>query len=301
MKRQILVCVLVFYGLINGTAEERRTIEEISYDIFRYPNNIPLYFERANAYIDLERYSDALSDITMILTLEPSAEHFAERSKVYYDAFYSHNMINDPNRALLLQHAMQDINRAIELNPNVGDFYRRRGEYCMELDDFGQGIEDTTSAIKLDPQNSEAYALRGCCYLMIDQFQKCLKDTSAALALGSTVSRVFYWRSMAYANLEEIEQALHEINHAIVMGPDSSDYYRVRSILYNQTGNYREALNDLTEYFKGVREPSGNDYKGMGSIYQGLANQEKDIVKKAEYQRKAEENFAIAERMGETR
>jgi hypothetical protein len=39
----------------------------------------------------------------------------------------------------------------------------------------------------------------------------------------------------------------------------------------------------------------------MGSIYQGLADQEKDNVKKAEYQRKAEENFAIAERKGETR
>jgi tetratricopeptide (TPR) repeat protein len=284
---------------MNSAAEGRRTIEEISYDIFQYPNNVALYLERILGYIDLDRYDDALNDATTVIELEPSAGNFAGRGTISVNAFFSQSMIRYPNRVLLLQNAIRDLNRAIELDTEKELYYYTRGAAYVFLGELENAIIDLTKAIEVDQRSADAYALRGYSYIYTGQLQKAMEDTSMAIKLSPNDPRYFGYRGTAYENLGERELALRDFTRALELNGDYTDAYNNRSMIYFKMGNYQEALNDLIEYIK--REPTANAYKGLGRTYQGLADQEIDNVKKAEYQRKAEENFAIAERMGETR
>jgi len=57
--------------------------------------------------------------------------------------------------------AIQDYNKAIELNPKYPEAYNNRGFAKVELKDYKAAIQDYTKAIELNPNYADAYNNRG--------------------------------------------------------------------------------------------------------------------------------------------
>jgi tetratricopeptide (TPR) repeat protein len=279
----------------KSVAEINRILAGIDYDILQNPGKVPLYLERIKAYTALDRYDDALNDASMIITLDPSAEHYMRRGNLYFDAFFSQNMRCAPNHDLLLQNALQDMTRAIKINPETGDFYYRLGKVYTHLEEYEQAVINMTKAIELDPQIADAYGLRGLAYIQLNQFQKALEDANAAIMIDPNDASFFVWRGSAYARLKKNEQAVYDFTAAMQIDPDVTNSYILRGMVYCNMGKYQEALDDITEYMK--RRPTVEAYFGMAVVYQGLADQETDWEKRAEYQKEAVKNYAIMEQM----
>ena len=53
--------------------------------------------------------------------------------------------------------AIEDYNRAIDLNPDHADAYSNRGLVCEIKGDYDRAIEDYNKAIELKPDLAEAY------------------------------------------------------------------------------------------------------------------------------------------------
>ncbi len=115
------------------------------------PNNPNHYNEKYVVLSELKRYDEELAAITQAINLAPRAAWYYNRGILYY---------NQQKYKL----ALDDYNKAIELNPNYalayynrGNLYRRQQKYKLALDDYNQ-------AIKINPNDAEAYNNRGNLY-----------------------------------------------------------------------------------------------------------------------------------------
>ena len=80
--------------------------------------------------------------------------------------------------------AIQDYNKAIELNPNYADAYYSRGNAKGKLQDYRGAIQDFNKAIELNPKLAEAYNNRGLTKIISGQKDSGCLDLSKAGELG---------------------------------------------------------------------------------------------------------------------
>ena len=81
--------------------------------------------------------------------------------------------------------AIQDYNKAIEINPQDASTYYNRGVTKGKLEDYRGAIQDFNKAIEINPQYATAYYNRGVAkYRLNDKSGACL-DWSKAGELGA--------------------------------------------------------------------------------------------------------------------
>jgi len=80
--------------------------------------------------------------------------------------------------------ALENYNKAIELNPTYAEAYFFRGNVYAVIENFEKAIEDCTEAIKLDPKLANAYSIRGICYIKLGKDIEAIADLEEALRLN---------------------------------------------------------------------------------------------------------------------
>jgi len=80
--------------------------------------------------------------------------------------------------------AINDYNKAIELNPKHSKAYYNRGLAKGELKDYRGAIQDFNKAIELNPNYAKAYYNRGIAKILLGQEDNGCLDLSKAGELG---------------------------------------------------------------------------------------------------------------------
>ncbi len=80
--------------------------------------------------------------------------------------------------------ALEDFNKAIELDPYSADSYNYRGMVKYFLDDYKSALEDFDKAIALQPDYAEAYNLRGVVKGELNDDKGACEDWEKAFELG---------------------------------------------------------------------------------------------------------------------
>ncbi|MBI5303421.1 MAG: tetratricopeptide repeat protein [Chloroflexi bacterium] len=182
--------------------------------------------------------------------------------------------------------ALNDFNRAIELDPSNALYYNNRGvcqnnqRFSSGTGDYARAIADHTRAIELDPTHSEFYQARGKAYRNAGDWKKALADGWEAGHLGTMNVAEFQatgWdyynqgkydlaiayftrglqmesnadmlagRGMSYYAKNEYDHALADFDRAIKMDPKHASYYLSRSFCYEDQKNFDRALADLDQ------------------------------------------------------
>lgn len=82
--------------------------------------------------------------------------------------------------------ALGFINRAItkcKNGPVPAEYYCERGRTHLEMGNWALGVEDLNKAVALNPKDSKAYRRRGYCFLMMHDFNKGVADLKKAISL----------------------------------------------------------------------------------------------------------------------
>ena len=81
--------------------------------------------------------------------------------------------------------AIQDLDEAIQLDPQYSLAYNNRGVYYTNLGQLDQALRDYEEAIRLNPQYGGAYANRAIVYTLLDADTRAKQDVVRALEHGT--------------------------------------------------------------------------------------------------------------------
>jgi len=184
-----------------------RIIEKRSnYDMY----TADYFLNRAVARMELQEYDLAEKDFSMALKLHPSdSKIYSEYSRYKYLTYYDKN------------EAIREINKAIQLNPGISDYYIQRAEYKLAL-------------AKFNPRSTEIY-------------ESALRDASKAIDMEP--DNVDYLMVRTMVNKERGEQmlAVTDYNRMIELNPNSVEAYTERGIIKMQNDLYKSAIQDFSK------------------------------------------------------
>jgi len=147
--------------------------------------------------------------------------------------------------------AIDDFNKALELNPGHKEGYNNLGVALANLGKNKEAIAAYDNALKIHPTYVNALYNRGNSYAKLNEAQAALNDYDQVLKLDSEYLSVYNNRGLVLKSLGRLNDALIDFDKAILLNPANGDAYSNRSLV-------RYALNDV----KGAKE----DYEKAMSI-----------------------------------
>lgn len=143
--------------------------------------------------------------------------------------------------------AIRDFDKAIALEPkDVIAYFNRAGAYSA-LDDKEKAIADLDKAISLDPEDADAYNNRGLTYRELKLLDKAIADYDQAIALDAEFAGAYYNRASAYSELGDRDQALRDYDRSIALDPENAGAYRNRGWIYTELGRPEAAIKDFDQ------------------------------------------------------
>ena len=118
------------------------------------------------------------------------------------------------------QLAIDEFTVAIELDPNVRDYYWYRGIANVGLANLPQAIDDYSAAIALDPTSGTLYALRGFAYSRGDLSERALLDLDEAIRLEPDLAMAYLIRGIAYTKMSQDQIAESDYDKACQLDKD---------------------------------------------------------------------------------
>ena len=229
----IRAMILAYQG--NVDLAKKLLKESLSFDpdnsanqkLLKNLNKLDSAKEEANKAFKNKNYEEAIKLYSKCLEIDENLDQFNSIILTNRAIAYSNiKKIND---------AINDLNKAIELNENYSKAYLKRGELKIEIKEFDEAIKDFESAKRIDPQID-----------INDKIRECRKEAKLA-------SRKDYYKSLGVskdASIEEIKKSYKKL--ALLHHPDK------------QIGKTDEEKKEAEKVFKEIAQ-----------AYQVLSNPEK--------------------------
>ncbi len=168
--------------LIEGT-DKKEVIALMDSAIAFYPkpygkDAAPYLYERARIKSDMEDYRGAVTDYNDFYDAmlgQTSAEFHLIRSQAELNC-------------RMYQQAINDINKAVELDPNNVTYWVEKGGIHIRVNQAAEAIQALTRAIKMDPENAPAYRMLGYAQIQNKEKDKGLANLQKAKNLGDEVA-----------------------------------------------------------------------------------------------------------------
>jgi tetratricopeptide (TPR) repeat protein len=229
--------------------------------------------EQLIQYIEADLWSPAfLAAVNFLLEKATRIPSFSPEilSYIYRDRGSALIQLQDP------QQAINDFNRAIELNSDEGWGYGLRGLAYTQTGDIQPAIEDFNQAINLNPDEEWVYIGRGLANLAIGESQQAIEDLERALELDPNNAWIYANRGLAYSSTFEFGKAIEDFNHALEMNPNEAGFYIFRCLANLATHNNQQAIEDVNRAFE-LTPNVALGYLSRGYVYASLNEPQKAI------------------------
>ncbi len=126
--------------------------------------------------------------------------------------------------------AINELTKAIELDPQLAEAYRQRGIAYRWSKRPGSAVVDYTAAIKLQPNWAEAYRNRGNAFRMNGDYEKAIADFNKAIKLKPDRAEIYYNRGKAFYLQHDKKRAIADMEQCLKINPNHN---KARSLLSN--------------------------------------------------------------------
>ena len=194
-----------------------------------------------------------LSDLnTAIRRNRNNAALYARRAMLYQDT-------NENIKAL------QDIDLAIDLDANKGEYYFQKALILRQTDRITAAQNAAADAEKLGYKGSEVYILQAELLIRLNMFAEAIEKVNVALTAIPNHEYALFYRGVARAALADTASAIINFRRAIQSSPDFINPYLQLASIYNSREDYEKAyfyikraekldsLNGYVWYQKGLR------------------------------------------------
>lgn len=165
--------------------------------------------------------------------------------------------------------ALSDINKSISLNPNLAIAYSIRAVAHERLKDYKSEVTAATKAIELDPRVAKYFLIRATARTELGLYQLAIQDCNKALSICAINSNGYIRRGYAYKCLRKHDKALQDYTIALKIAPNSTDGRLLRAELFEELGDYHQQIDDLSAALK-VRPMEIETYEKRALAYYRL-------------------------------
>ena len=196
------------------------------------PDALALY-RRGVALEGLGRTDEALENFTQAIGLDP------RRSFTYLD-----RGVLLATRTRAFERAIDDFNRALELEPRNFTALIARGSAYNRLGRNGLAIADLDQAIAMAPQSSDAYFWRASANVGVGNTAQALRDYDTAIRINPQNVAALVYRAGVYTVQGHFDLAIKDLNAAITIKSDDADAFYNRGFAHFGKGEYEQAASD---------------------------------------------------------
>ena len=145
------------------------------------------------------------------------------------------------------EHALADLDKAVQLDPADALAYVSRGMAWGERGEYAKAMGDFDQAIRLDPMDFLAYSNRGAVWGEKQAYDKAIADFSQAIRLEPRFAEAFANRGLAWGHKQEYDQAITDFDQAIRLDPKDAEAHRSRGLSWLAKQQYDQAIADFDQ------------------------------------------------------
>lgn len=160
-------------------------------------------------------------------------------AEAYYNRGIANYYLED------FQGALEDLNGALQINPNNTKSLIARGIIYSALGAIEEAIKDYNKVLKINPNNYYAYFNRAVVYSIIGNKQKAIYDYNRALQINPDKADAYYNRGNIRYELGDKQGAIYDYDIALQINPDKADAYYNRGNIQNQLADKDKAIEDF--------------------------------------------------------
>lgn len=140
--------------------------------------------------------------------------------------------------------------------------YKKRAFYYVQAQLFPNAIEDSNKAIELDPKDPNSYVSRGFAYYWRNDDEKALADYNQALEIAPNFEPAFRNRAILYSeHLNQPDLALADVEKAMQLEPQELQHYKLKSDILFKQNRKTEACACLKNGMAAGNKSLAEDYK----------------------------------------
>ena len=238
--------------------------DDLNYYDFR---NNALTYQRLASFGRKQRYffEKAIKELDNALALNP------RDIELYIARSYLYSQLDRPTLAT------DDINKAIEIDPNSSLPYAALGAREENLGNHETAAMHFSTAIQLNPEDFESFLDRGRIYQLLGLYDKALEDFDRAIAMQPSLARAYQYRAIMEMVLKRFEAALQDLDKAIELYPYDYTAYRHKGRIFIEQNKLDEAVENFTHSLT-LNPDETASYMVRGLLYKNLNRQDDALV-----------------------
>jgi tetratricopeptide (TPR) repeat protein len=189
------------------------------------------------------------------------------RAAVLYSRGVGERMLNQ------LGKAVQTFSEAIELNPELGEAYFRRGICFHLLGEDKMAIADFVRAANINFTDPRANLWEGFTHAKQGDYHEALRAYGNAISASDRYIPAYVNRGLAYMNLGEYNKAVADFNEAIRLEPANAEHYFKRGVAYERLDDHEKAAASFASAIE-FNDKHSSAYRHMASTMQVLGRTE---------------------------
>lgn len=216
----------------NANAQKRYedAIKQFDYVVKLEPNYSSAYSFRAESYIGLKKYNEAIDDVISALGIDRDRKAFYELQELADSAF-------EQTVAKLKVQKIKEPNEQ-SWDYDLGIVYERAAKYNKAIAYYKESLEKESNIITASRISS--------CYDDLGDYDKALEYCNQAIALDSVKANYLYEKANILDNAGRTLEAIKTMSDYIANTPDEPAGYYQRGWFKDHSGDIEGALEDYT-------------------------------------------------------
>lgn len=216
----------------NANAQKRYedAITQFDYVVKLEPNYSSAYSFRAESYIGLKKYNEAIDDVISALGIDRDRKAFYELQELADSAF-------EQTVAKLKAQKIKEPNEQ-SWDYDLGVVYERAAKYNKAIAYYKESLEKESNIITASRISS--------CYDDLGDYDKALEYCNQAIALDSVKANYLYEKANILDNAGRTLEAIKTMSDYIASTPDEPAGYYQRGWFKDHSGDIEGALEDYT-------------------------------------------------------
>jgi len=231
---------------------KRGELQELDKNVEMDPQNISLYFDRSDFWLEINNIEEALNDYSKINSLDP------ENEELYWQRA---SILKKENR---LVEAIKDYSKLAELYPDDPGCYFHRAELLVKENRFDEATNDYTKLIEIEPNNIDFYFLRAENFTKANKLSEALNDYNIINEIAPYNEKAYFHKGKIYGLEKKWEDAVWNYSKSIELDDDNLNFnpaFEKRAeIYYFELKDFRKAHADYRKCIELVPESMDSSY-----------------------------------------